>query len=76
MPHMPGVGQRPPEGQEGISALFDAPWARAEKVESSCWRCFWPQDGHTRESASAERRTSFSNLVPQSAQRYSKIGMA
>src|ERR1035438_2293780 len=55
MPHMPGVGQRPPEGQEGISALFDAPWARAGEVESSCWRGFWAQDGHTREAAPAAR---------------------
>jgi predicted nuclease of predicted toxin-antitoxin system len=70
MPHMPGLLHRP-LGQEGISALFDAPFARAEKVESSCCRCFWPQDGHSRESASAERRTNFSNLFPQSAQRYS-----
>ena len=35
MPHMPGVGQVPPEGQERISVLLEAPLARAEKVESS-----------------------------------------
>src|SRR5437899_12645256 len=35
MPHMPGLLHRP-LGQEGISALFDAPLARAENVESSC----------------------------------------
>src|ERR1035441_7332444 len=63
MPHMPGVGHRPPEGQVGISALFEAPLAWAEKVESSCCRCCWPQDGQTRVSVSPERRISFSNLV-------------
>src|SRR5207245_2161754 len=40
-----------------------------------CVRCFWPQDGQSSSLASAERRSSFSNLVPQSSHLYSKIGI-
>src|SRR5215475_12745041 len=70
IPHMPGLLHRP-LGQAGTSALFDPPLTCAAKVESSWVRCFSPHEGHSSASASAERRTSFSNLVPQSSQRYS-----
>lgn len=64
----------PPE-QEGISATADdAPFARAANVEYCCFRCFSPHDGQVTPSA-LELRTSFSNDVPQSSQRYSKIGI-
>jgi len=38
-------------------------------------KCFSPQEGQLIPSLSAVRRTSFSNLVPQSSQEYSYIGM-
>ena len=55
----------------GISGDFEPPLACAAKVESSCLRCFCPQDGHSISATSVLRRTSFSNLVSQSSQRYS-----
>jgi hypothetical protein len=70
MPHMPGLLHCPP-GQLGASADFGDPLACAAKVENSCCKCFCPQDGHCVAGASADRRTSFSNFVPQSWQRYS-----
>ena len=52
---------------------FDPPFACAAKVECCCAKWFSPQDGHA--SSGAPLRTSFSNLVPQSSHRYSKIGI-
>jgi hypothetical protein len=49
--------------------------ARAEKVEYSVVKWFSPQAGQAMDSSSAARRTSFSNLLPQSSHEYSKIGM-
>ena len=71
MPAPQSPASQPPKD----SALdFDPPlWA--ENVEYCVVRCFSPQEGQVRESASALRRTSFSNLVPQSSHAYSKIGM-
>ena len=46
----------------------------AAKDENCCSRWLWPQEGHSTSSAPG-RRTSFSNLVPQSSHRYSKIGI-
>jgi hypothetical protein len=64
-----------PLGQAGISADFEPLLACAAKVECSCCKCFWPQEGHSCSPASEERRTSFSNFAPQSSQRYSYIGI-
>jgi hypothetical protein len=78
MPHMP-VPQKPdpqaPAPQPSAGAAEFAEEARAEKVEYSVVRWCWPQAGQATVSASTERRTSFSNFVPQSSQEYSKIGM-
>jgi len=70
MPHMPGL-LHAPLGQEGIPADLEAPLECAAKVECSCCKCLLPQDGHSISGTSDVRRTSFSNLVPQSWQRYS-----
>src|SRR5579862_2808714 len=70
---MSGVWHIPP-GQEGNSDALDFPLAWAAKVESAVVRCDWPQLGQA--SGAWLPRTSFSNLVPQSSQTYSKIGMA
>jgi hypothetical protein len=78
MPHMP-LPQKPdphapaPQEVAGPAAFDDA--ARAENVEYSVVRCCSPHDGQAIASASTERRTSFSNLVPQSSHEYSKIGI-
>jgi hypothetical protein len=69
LPHMPA-----PQSSMAGEALFDVPECAA-KVEYSVVRCSCPQDGQRTASASALRRTSFSNLVPQSSQQYSKMGM-
>src|SRR5690242_8883634 len=64
-----------PEGHEGMAFWeCDAPLACAAKVENCCLRCSWPQEGQ-RTPSDADRRTSFSNLLPQSSHRYSKIGI-
>jgi hypothetical protein len=65
---MPGLLHRP-LGHAGISELFDPPFACAAKVDSSCVKWRWPQDGHS--GASDEARINFSNLVPQSSHLYS-----
>src|SRR5262249_2034696 len=65
MPHMPGSLQRP-LGHTGPGAPFGEPLAWAANVDSSCSRCCLPQLGHSSPATSVERRTSFSNLVPQS----------
>ncbi len=49
--------------------------ACAANVEYCVVKCSWPQEGQRTSFASAERRNSFSNRVPQSSQEYSKIGM-
>src|ERR1039458_6507643 len=72
---MPGLPHIPPLGHLGISAGFEPLETCAANVECSCVRCFWPQEGHSTPGASPARRTNFSNFVPQSAQRYSKIGI-
>jgi hypothetical protein len=71
-PQISGVRHIPP-GQAGIPALFDFPLECAAKVESAVARCACPQSGQA--IGSPSRRTSFSNLVPQSSQTYSKIGI-
>lgn len=66
-----------PDGQDGISAGSDeAPFARAAKVEY-CWlKCCCPQSGHFSPLKSSERRSSFSNFVPQESHLYSKMGIS
>src|SRR5277367_3802466 len=71
-PQISGVRHIPP-GQAGIPAFFDLPLEWAAKVESAGARCDCPQSGQA--IGSPSRRTSFSNLVPQSSQTYSKIGI-
>ncbi|HTU46619.1 MAG TPA: hypothetical protein VMF91_16245 [Bryobacteraceae bacterium] len=79
MPHMPPWHMPPPHipaPQSSIAgeALFDAP-DLAANVEYCVVRWSCPQDGHRTASASALRRTNFSNLLPQSSHEYSKIGI-
>ena len=72
IPHMPGFPQgRPDPGHIGASAFEDPPFACAAKVDSSCVKCFWPQDGHSISGTSDVRRTSFSKRDPQSSHLYS-----
>jgi hypothetical protein len=52
---------------------FVRPFARAEKTDSSLATRLVPQEGQAISSPS--RRTSFSNLLPQSWHVYSKIGI-
>jgi hypothetical protein len=66
---MPGLLHLP-LGHTGPSLAF-GPAAWAANVDSSCFKCVLPHDGHSSPSLSAERLTSFSNFVPQSSQRYS-----
>jgi hypothetical protein len=62
-----------PPGQAGISDFFDpAALEWAAKVERAVVKRDWPQPG---QEAVSPFRISFSNLVPQSSQTYSKIGM-
>jgi hypothetical protein len=61
-----------PPGQLGNSAAFAFPLEWAAKVEWAMFKRDSPQLGHATESP---LRTSFSNLVPQSSQTYSKMGM-
>lgn len=78
MPHIPPpqklVPHIPLPHAEGADSGAAFP-ARAAKVEYWVVRWSWPHEGHFTASASALRRTSFSNLLPQSSQEYSKIGM-
>jgi hypothetical protein len=69
LPHMPA-----PQSSTDGEALFAAPECAAN-VEYSVVRWSCPHDGQRTASASALRRTSFSNFVPQSSQEYSKMGM-
>ena len=55
-----------------MAALFDFPLEWAANVDSAVARCDWPQLG---QAIASPLRTSFSNLVPQSSQTYSKIGI-
>ena len=56
-----------------MDGSFEAPFARAAKVEY--WVVTWlsPQEGHS--VASSARRTSFSNFVPHPSHKYSKMGI-
>src|SRR5579883_606508 len=69
---MSGVWHIPP-GQDGNSEALLFPFACAANVESAVVRCDLPQLGQP--SGAWLPRTSFSNLVPQSSQTYSKIGI-
>ena len=60
-----------PLGHDGISAFGAIRWHGRQRCESSCCRCFSPHEGHSISGTSELRRTSFSNLVPQSWQLYS-----
>ena len=62
-----------PDGQEGIEASLVVPLARAAKVEYCVVTWLSPHEGHR--VPSSDRRTSFSNFVPQPSHRYSKMGM-
>jgi hypothetical protein len=75
MPHMPFWHMPPPQPPEGCALLLALLFAWAANVEYSVVRRSVPQEGQWMASASALRRTSFSNLVPQSSHLYSKIGM-
>ena len=67
-PQAPGVGHGPPLGHMGASdGLLLAPLGAA-KTESCKLRRLRPQEGQASSPASAARRTSFSNFVPQSSQ--------
>ena len=63
-----------PDGQDGMLSGALAV-VRAAKLETWVVKWLCPQEGHASPSASALRRTSFSNLLPQSSHRYSKMGM-
>ena len=69
----PGVWHIPEATGRHRCFLWRAPLACAAKVENCCLRCSWPQDGQC--TPLAPLRTSFSNLLPQSSHRYSKIGI-
>ena len=73
LPQKPAPQPPPPHGL-GVASTVGLP-ARAANVEYSVVRWSCPQAGHRTASASALRRTSFSNLLPQSSQEYSKIGI-
>jgi hypothetical protein len=65
-PQNPGLLHMP-LGQTGASLDRAAgPLACAEKVENSWVRCFSPHEGQFTSAVSEERRSSFSNFVPQS----------
>ncbi len=71
---MPPAQPPPVRFIAGVHVSSD-PFPGAAKVES-CWaKWLCPQEGH-KTSSVAGRRTSFSNLFPQSSHRYSKIGIA
>jgi hypothetical protein len=63
-----------PDGQDGMLSWAPA-LVRAAKLETCVVTRSCPQEGHSTPFASALRRTSFSNLLPQSSHRYSKMGM-
>jgi hypothetical protein len=63
-----------PDGQDGMLS-WAPPLVRAAKLEICVVTRSCPQEGHATPSTSALRRTSFSNLLPQSSHRYSKIGI-
>ena len=61
-----------PPGHIGAGpASAGEPLACAANVENSWVRCAFPQEGQFSSAASLERRSSFSNLVPQSSHLYS-----
>lgn len=71
--HMPPPHMPMPQSAAGSDCLPAAD--RAAKVEYCVVRCASPHEGQRNSAASALRRTSFSNFVPQSSQAYSKIGI-
>jgi hypothetical protein len=78
MPHMPLPQKFVPHiplPHSPLDSVRDFPDCAAN-VEYWVVRCASPQDGQRTASASALRRTSFSNLLPQSSQEYSKIGIS
>jgi hypothetical protein len=77
IPHIPPWHMPPPHipAPQSSTALDVDPAERAANVEYSVVRWSWPHEGQRTALASAERRTSCSNLVPQSSQEYSKMGM-
>jgi hypothetical protein len=78
MPHIPPPQKSVPHmplPQSELDSVPDFPDCAA-KVEYWVVRCDSPQEGQRTASASALRRTSFSNLLPQSSHEYSKIGMS
>jgi hypothetical protein len=63
-----------PEGHEGIASWGDPwedPFACAANVEICSVTRVSPHEGHSTPIDAWELRTSFSNFVPQSSQRYS-----
>jgi hypothetical protein len=77
MPHMPLPQKFVPHmpfPHSSLDCVRDFPDCAA-KVEYWVVRWDSPQDGQRTAPASALRRTSFSNLLPQSSQEYSKIGI-
>jgi len=70
---MPGVPHIPAGHPPIAGALEAAELARAENVEYSCCKWFWPQAGHPAAMTAvlSLARTNFSNLSPQDSQRYS-----
>jgi hypothetical protein len=69
---MSGVWHIPP-AQPGSSEVFALPLECALNVDSAVVKCDCPQLGQA--IPLSLRRTSFSNLVPQSSQIYSKMGI-
>jgi len=65
------VGQGPPAGHIGPDEGRDGALRGAENTDNSSASRFRPQAGQASSLASAWPRTSFSNRVPQSWQRYS-----
>jgi hypothetical protein len=63
-----------PEGHPPASAGSERSPDGAANTESILRTCSVPQEGHFT-SWPSEDRTNFSNLVPQSEQAYSKIGI-
>jgi hypothetical protein len=65
----------PQDGNDSSDVLpLGEPFECAAKVENCVVRWLCPQEGHNN-PFEAPLRTSFSNFVPQSSHRYSKMGM-
>jgi hypothetical protein len=64
-----------PPGHDGISDDAGLPFAWAAKLDI-CWlKCCSPHSGQLTLPRSSERRTSFSNFVPQESHLYSNMGI-